>query len=158
MSLPQTTNRNPPDAIKELLNGYEGWSLGQPKVQLLQETSQSERGPGQGQPAEMYLWMDGGMDLPVFSADGDHWDASGDIDIWIITLENGKLGEDNQVYMNETVQFLSEYINDNEQNSIFHRIRPSNADDQRAEHITGTTDHHASVVTVSVREFRETGL
>ena len=157
--LPVTRLNDPAEAIKEVLNKSSllVWDLDSPSSKLLQETSQSERGPGQGQPAEFYIWANDGS-LEAFDAECSHFDATVDVDIWIVTLEDGKIGTDNRVYKNDTIQFLSEYMNDNESNTPFHRIRPSSQDDQRAEHITGTTDHHASVVTVSMREFRETGL
>lgn len=157
MSVSQTSEIDPAGAIKDLLSSHTGWTLEDPNVFLLQERSQSERGPGQGQPAEFYIWSDT-TDLSRFSADGDHMDENADVDIWIVTLEETKIGEDNTQYRQDTVQFLSEYLNDNAENTPFYELSPTTVDDRRAETITGTTDHHASVVTANLNHFRPTGV
>lgn len=146
------------ETIKDILEGYTGWTLESPNVFYVQEVAEAERGPGDGQPAEMYIWEPTGASLDAFDASYSHIDETRTVEIWVFTLEDGDIGVDNEQYQQDVIDLMSEYANDNESNTNFHRIRPTNAEDRRNEHQTRDSGHHVCAVEITMRNFRDSGV
>lgn len=145
------------ETIKDLLQGYGGWTNATPNVFLVQEVAQSERGPGQGQPAELYIWSPTTDSLDAFDASYSHFDETRTVEIWIYTLEGDNLGSENVEYQDDVIDFLSQYANDNTVNTTFNRIRPVSVDDRRSELMARDTDHTITSVEVELQNHRDTG-
>lgn len=142
------------ETLKDLLQEYSGWTNADPSVYFVQEVAQSERGPGDGQPAELYIWEPTSGPLNAFDAEYSHYDERRTVEIWIYTLEGGKIGTENTEYQSDIVDFLGEYANDNASNTEWNRIRPRNVDDRRSELMARNTNHHISSVEVELQNHR----
>jgi len=149
-----TGKRQAQETLKDLLNGYTGWTNADPTVYLVQEVAQAERGPGRNQPAELYIWEPTAGPLNAFDASYSHYDERRTCEIWVYTLESDNVGTENTQYVEDIVDFLGEYANDNTGNTTFNRIRPQSVDDNRSELMTRNTEHSISAVEVELQRHR----
>lgn len=153
---PSTTESEQVEAIVDLLMGASSsvWTLDDPTVWTWWDRSQSERGPGQGQPAELYAWAPGGFELSRVSADGDVLDETGAVEVWAYTLDEAATAQ----YARDVIQFISQYIDSNEQFSEFRDIQPSAVEDFREQKLRDITDHFVYNVEIQMQRLSETGL
>lgn len=152
-TLPTSDETDPPAALVELLEGAPDtrWPDDEPPtVARLEETARSERGPGHGQPVELYVWAPDGGDAEPHSADYDALEQTETLQVQAWALEEGEAFE----YREAALAFLAEYGNDNEAHTPFHRIRPTATSDLRSEHVRRQTNHYVMGLDVRVQRFR----
>lgn len=147
-----SSSSDPVQAIFDLLDGFTGWTEPAPEVRKQWNWSPDQR-ENTKDPA-LYVWSPVEGSLEAFDAEYSHIDDTQTVEINIWTLDPDTVDS----YANDVIQFLSEYGNDNESNTVFHRIRPNSVNDLRQEKIARKTDHYVITVTTELRFFRETGL
>lgn len=146
-----STSTDPVDAIYDLLNGYTGWTNATPEVRYQWKWSPDQR-ENSRDPA-IYVWSPTEGSYDAFDAEYSHLDEGQTIEANIWTLDDSETS----TYSEDVVDFLSEYGNDNESQTEFHRIRPQNNNDMRQENIARKTDHFIASVQINLRNFRNTG-
>lgn len=126
------------------------WTHGAVEVFQWQETDAKGR---QGIDRGLFVWSPAETSLDRFSADGDHLDQGDTVEIVIGTYgetETARLIED-------VIDVMGQYIDDNHQNVNFRTVEPSAATDDRANTILRKTDHYTGTVTVNLENLRPTG-
>lgn len=151
-----TTEVTPTEAIAELLSTADAsvWSTTTPSVFEWWERSQSERGPGDGMPPELYVWQPTGASLERFSADGDLLVESPTVEIYVFTLSEA----DTRVLARDVIKYLSEFMSDNYQNSEYADIQPTAVEDFREQKMTAKTNHYVYTVECDIERETTTGV
>ena len=154
MSVPQSNSDDPVEIVIDILQGYSSWTLETPTVKRWEEVAQSERGPGHGQPAELYVLREPTQDHETLDAEGSTVTETGSVTIFTYSLDPAEAYQYNQ----DVIRLLEEYIRDNYQNTNLHNIEGEESNDYRAEHLTRKTDHFVDSHTVGYRDIRPTGV
>jgi hypothetical protein len=100
----------------------------------------------------LYLWSPVDTDISKFSADGDRMLEDNTVEIVVMTLDSLTTKQ----YERDVIQIISQYYDDNESDTEFYTIPPSNKSDLRNEHIPQQTDHYMSTVHVEPRKYQAT--
>ena len=154
---PLTGESAPVEAITELLEGAEQfgvWNTADPNVYKWWDRSQSERGPGQGQPPELYVSSLTGAPIERISAEGALLQEEPTVEIWVYTLSES----DTAQLARDVIQFMSEYMDNQEKQSPFVDIVPSNVEDFREQKLAQHTDHFVYQVEISLERLSNTGM
>lgn len=140
--------------VVDLLSGATAstWTGDPPSVNFQWDVSQQAR-ENDPDPA-LYVWSPTEGALDAFDAEYSAIDQTDLVEVSCWTT--AAAGTD--ALANDVVDFLSEYGNDNEQNTAFHRIRPIALVDNRAEKVVRRTDHYVTTVQVECQLFRSTGV
>lgn len=153
--VPSTTATDPVKAVTEILSGADGYGLWTPtqapQVKRLNDYSQKQR-ERENDPT-LYVWSPVEGTLDAFDAKFTRMDESNTVEVSAWTLDRA----DTAQYSSDVIQIASEYATDNEANTAFHQIRPTNENDLRSEHIRRKTDHFVTNVTIEVTGLRPSG-
>lgn len=155
--LPSTGETTPVEAIADLLTNADttAWNTTQdPAVFKWWDREQSERGPGQGMPPELYVSSLTGAEINRMSADGALLQEEPTVEVWVYTLHES----DTAQLARDVIQFLSEYMDDQEQRGPFVDVVPSNVEDFREQKLRQKTDHFVYQVEVECERLSETGV
>jgi hypothetical protein len=101
-----------------------------------------------------YVWSPTDADISKFSIDGDNLLEDTSVEVLIFTLDATK----SKNYQRDVLEILSDYYDDNTDNTSYYEIAPQSASDLRNEHISGRTDHYITSVTVETNRFGGAGL
>jgi hypothetical protein len=101
-----------------------------------------------------YVWSPTDADISKFSIDGDNLLEDTSVEVLIFTLDATKTKN----YQRDVLEILSDYYDDNTDNTSYYEIAPQSASDLRNEHISGRTDHYIASVTVETNRFGDAGL
>ena len=144
----------PVDAIIDLLEGADSsdWTNADPSVFSWWDRNQQERGPGDGQPGHLYVWMPVSSTIDRLSADAQVLIEDSTVEIWVFTLDANETLE----YARDVIFYLSDYMNDNEQDTVFHNLEPTGVEDLREQKLTERTDHYVYTVEMSLRKITDT--
>jgi len=141
---------DPIDAIVKLLNKDITYQLDKPKrIAPIWEYSHNDR-INFPNPA-LYVYPPTETPIDKFSIDGDSTNQTNTIEILIMTLDETKT----RGYQSDIVTGLTQFYDDNQQQTEFHRFENITASDIRNEHITQQTDHYIGSVTVEVQKFTD---
>jgi hypothetical protein len=156
MSLGTSNSTIPQNAIVELLETADTsvWSTDDPNVFRWQERTENERGPGDGQPPELYVWQPTSAELTRISADNDLLQEEPTVEIYIYTLSES----DTTSLSRDVISYMSALMSDNYSNSEFADIVPTGVEDFREQKMRETTNHFVYSVEVSLERETETGL
>lgn len=148
-----SSSTEPVDMVVDLLDGAAvgQWTNASPDVFYLEDVPQADRGPSQDQPAHLYVWMPAGGPIEGLSGDWTSTTEQNTVEIQVWSLDRGECA----VYKEDVINFLSLYANDNEENTLFHRVRPSNQDDMRGQNQARRTNHFVMTVEVDCRKLRD---
>ena len=151
-----STEPEPVDAVKDLLEkqASSAWTNADPVIEYTFETPFSERGPGQGQPAELYIWQPVDASIDKLSADGAYLDENHTVEIQIWTLDESDCLE----YQRDVIQIFGEYLDSQQDVSEFITLPPTASHDYRSDKIPRKTSHFLSTVELSPRKLSEAGL
>ena len=162
MSIPSTNEQPPVEAIQDLLQQADTsvWNTADPNVYKWWDRAQSERGPGQGQPPELYVSSLTGAPIERISADGALLQEEPTVEIWVYTLSqaDGSGEEECAQLARDVIQFMSEYMDNQEANGPFVDIVPSNVEDFREQKLRQKTDHFVYQVEISLERLSNTGV
>jgi len=98
-----------------------------------------------------YVYAPTEASVDKFAIDGDSINQTNTIEILIMTLDEF----DTRGYQSDVVTGLTQFYDDNQQQTGFHRFQNITASDIRNEHITQQTDHYIASVTVEVQKFTD---
>ena len=158
-TIPDTQETGATETIKDLLTQFDGWALETPEIFLQQEVAQADRGPGDGQPPEIYLFEPLSAELSSIDAKMSRFNERRTVIAVVYTLNSpDSHGAEATQYEHDIIQFISEYRIDNTDNTDFYEIRPSTVDSRLSEHITRTTDYHVTAVEIELQRQRTAGL
>ena len=148
-----SSSTEPVDMLVDILShsNTNQWSLASPDVFALEDIPQRDRGPSQETEAHLYVWSPTGGNIDGLSGD---WTTSMEqhtVEIQVWSLDRSETS----TYKEDLINFLQNYANDNEANTVFHRIRASNQDDLRSQHQYMSNDHYVMTVEVTVRRLRD---
>jgi len=150
-----TTATQPVQAIIDLLENADSteWTPTQdPVVKNYWNDSQSERGPGDGQPPILYVWSPTGPTLDRFSVDGDDFQRNDTVEVqaWsLVESETVGLQED-------VIDILSQYLDDNETDTPYTDVAPVGAEDFREQTPARSTQHYVMSVEVETTDLEAT--
>jgi hypothetical protein len=99
----------------------------------------------------LYVYAPTEATIDKFSIDADTTNQTNTIEILIMTLEQ----ERTRAYQQNFVRYLTQFYDDNQTETGFHRFANITASDIRNEHITQQTDHYIASVTVEVQKFTD---
>jgi len=141
---------DPIDAIVKLLNKDITYRLDKPdRIAPIWEYSHNDR-INFPDPA-LYVYAPTEASIDKFSIDGDSTNQTNTIEILIMTLDESKT----RGYQSDIVSELTQFYDDNQTETGFHRFANITASDIRNEHITQQTDHYIASVTVEVQKFTD---
>lgn len=123
-----------------------------PNVRRYWDDAQSERGPGADQPAILYVWSPTGSTLDRFAMDGDKFDRSDTVEVQVWSLDESKT----RTLQGDVVDILSQYLDDNETDTPYTDVAPTNTDDFREQKPARSTDHYVMSVEVETRDLQDT--
>lgn len=138
------------ETVKELLDGFTGWTLATPEVFRHDEISQQEK-ENNPDPA-LYVWSPVDATFEQFSGDNEVLDEMRTVEIQHWNLDSASNAE---TYHQDVIDFLNDYADDNESQTTFHFIQPTSATDNRADKIVQRTDHYIFSVQVDVHNHRD---
>lgn len=148
-----SSDSEPVDMVIDLLSGSSAsdWSGVKPETYAYFEIAQSERGPNDNQPPHLYVWNPTGGNISPISGDYTSLDETQtvEIQVWSLTATECKQ------YKQDLINYLALYGNDNEGQTLFHRIRPTTKDDLRSEKQARRTNHFVMTVEVDCRKLRD---
>jgi len=99
----------------------------------------------------LYVYAPTEATVDKFAIDGDSINQTNIIEILIMTLDE----VDTRGYQSDVVAGLTQFYDDNQQQTGFHRFQNITASDIRNEHITQQTDHYIASVTIEVQRFTD---
>ncbi|AFH23026.1 hypothetical protein OSG_eHP41_00020 [environmental Halophage eHP-41] len=99
----------------------------------------------------LYVYAPTEATIDKFSIDADTTNQTNTIEILIMTLDQ----ERTRAYQQNFVRYLTQFYDDNQTETGFHRFENITASDIRNEHITQQTDHYIASVTVEVQKFTD---
>ncbi|UXF50255.1 hypothetical protein 7865G3C9_16 [Haloquadratum phage sp.] len=99
----------------------------------------------------LYVYAPTEATIDKFSIDADTTNQTNTIEILIMTLAQ----ERTRAYQQDFVRYLTQFYDDNQTETGFHRFANITASDIRNEHITQQTDHYIASVTVEVQKFTD---
>jgi len=99
----------------------------------------------------LYVYAPTEATVDKFAIDGDSINQTNTIEILIMTLDEFDI----RGYQSDVVAGLTQFYDDNQQQTGFHRFQSITASDIRNEHITQQTDHYIASVTVEVQKFTD---
>lgn len=149
-----TTDTDPVDAIVDLLDGAPSatWDTADPTVLRWHDRTESERGPGQGQAPHLYAYQPAGGPIERFSADGALlWEPDAPVEVWVYSLDES----DTKTLAQNVIDFLDDYLDDQEANTPFVDIQPTSVEDFREQKLTQRTEHFTYRVEVALESFRD---
>lgn len=154
MSINSSSN-DPVQTVIDLLSGYAGWTHSAPEVYEQEEVSQQEK-ISNPDPA-IYVWSATDASLDQFDAEYSAIDETIPVEcaIWIMGSSAYDTSSRVNDYKDDTIDFLAQYANDNEQQITFHHIRPVSFTDNRSEKVSNMTDHEIATVQANVHNHRD---
>lgn len=156
MTLPTTQEEGAIEAIQDLLQEAEStvWSTEDPAVFKWHDRAQSERGPGQGMPPELYISQLTGNPRERISADGVLSLEEPTVEVWVYSLNESETRQ----LARDVISYLEEFTANQEENLPFVDVYPSNIEDYREQKLRQVTDHFIYEVEISMEALRDTGL
>lgn len=149
MSVSSSSN-DPTQVVVDILSGFTGWTNATPEVHRMNEKTQTYR-ESNPDPA-LYVWSPTGGDIRRFSADGDQMRQIQRVEVDVWTLDSS----DTFDYFEDVIDLFDDYLNDQEQNTVFHRVEPTNSEDFRPQKRADKTDHYIMTVEIQTRRLRDT--
>jgi len=128
------------------------WTPATPTVKQWWDDAQSERGPGADQPGILYVWSPTGSTLDRFSIDGDKFEREDAIEVQAWTLD----ATETRQLQSDVVDILSQYLDDNERQTPYTDVQPTNTEDFREQKPARTTDHYVMSVEVETTDLQDT--
>jgi len=153
MSVSPTTAK-PVEATKEILSGYPdtAWTNDTPTVRFNWDIAFSDKGPGQGQPPEIYVWSPVDATLDKLTSDGTFLDENHTVEIQCWSLDP----TESLQTARDVVQIFGDYLDTNQTNDFIEK-RPESLSDVRAESQARRTEHYVSEVQINSRKLTDSG-
>ena len=151
-----SSESEPVDAVKDLLENQDSsaWRNADPDIYYAYEIPFQERGPGDGQPAHLYVWQPVDANLEKLTADGRYLDEDHSIEVQVWDLI-----EDNVMqYARDVVQIFGEYLDNQQDVSEFITLPPTAYRDLRSDNLPRKTSHYLARLEISPRKLSEAGL
>jgi len=128
------------------------WTRDTPDVRTYWADSQQERGPGDGQPAVLYVWSPTDSSLETFSMDGDEFreDTTTEVQIWSLDETEAR-----QLQADVT-RILSQFLDDNATNTPYSDVHPVNQRDFREQKPARDTRHYVMAVEIETTGLSDT--
>jgi hypothetical protein len=141
--------------VEEILDTPNGhWSNTEPDVQSYWDTAQSERGPGDDQPAQIYVWSPTGESIDRFSLDNSHTRDTATVECLIYSLDERDVLD----YMDEARLVLEEYFDDNKKFTEWQTVEVTEQTDYREQKPHRQTDHYVVGLQIELEKISSAGL
>jgi|AKVG01.1.fsa_nt_gi hypothetical protein len=119
-----------------LVNETVGWTNAEPEIDLFWDVPTKTKF---NRPQDsIYVWTPISTDIEKFSADGDSLDERPTVEVLVFSLNQRKAKQ----YARDVIDNLRQYMADNNRNTEFVEIEPTELGDQRNEHTTRKSDHY----------------
>jgi hypothetical protein len=128
------------------------WTPTTPTVKQYWDDTQSERGPGDGQPPVLYVWSPTGSSLDRFSMDGTRFERSDTVEVQAWSLSDVVTRQ----LQDDVVGILSQYLDDNETDTPYTDVAPVNTEDFRQQNPARDTRQYVMGVEVETRDLEDT--
>jgi len=156
--LPVTNKPHHVAATIDLLSqaaDYNLWRTTQPpSIREYWADSQSEKGPGAGQPAICYVWSPTDSSLERFSVDDDELQESNNVQVQIWSLDE----QEPVTLQSDVIDILSEYMDDNNTETPYSTVEPINKSDFREQKNARSTDYYITAVEIETEGLTEAGV
>ena len=156
-SPPTSSESDPVDAVFDLLDQQptEAWSTtDDPTVLYNWDRAFSEKGPGDDQPPELYVWspIDGTIDQ--LTADGAYTNESHTVEVQVWALQQAVVA----TLMRDLIHIFGEYMDNQQTATEFITLPPSSVRDLRSDAVRRQTSHYLATVEVEPRKLEPTGV
>jgi hypothetical protein len=130
------------------------WSIsGSPRIRDFFDDASAEKGPGANQPPVIYVYSPTAATLERHSMDDAQFYRENTAQILIMSLSQSQVVD----VQNDVINILSEYLQDNRNDTPFNDLAPTAAADNREQKEARLTDHFVAQVTVETRNLPLTG-
>lgn len=148
-----TTETDPIEAVIDILQGIDSsrWRNADPTVQRHNKVPQSQKGPGNDQAPELYVWQPTDAEITQFGSKWNETDEQFTVEIRVWSLSNSETWQ----YMEDIRTIFDSYANDNERRTQFHRLRPTLMNDIREQNPPRKTSYYVGSVEIDLRRLRE---
>ena len=150
-----STSDEADETVHDILTGVQDsvWTLAAPEVYFTEEIDPKNRRKA-GNP-RVYVHEPVAEDTsPLSGIAYENIREVAEVQVEVRTLDRSETKQ----YKRDVVQILSDYANDNEQRTEFHRIRPISNENLHREHIAGTTSQYVATVTARLRALSPAGV
>jgi len=150
-----SSESEPVDAVKDLLEQQDSsnWTNQAPVIEYVHKVPFSEKGPGDGQPAELFVWQPVDSDISKLTADGRHLDEDHNVEVQIWTLTESETVE----YQRDVIQIFGDYLDSQQDTTEFITLPPTSTRDLRSDKLPRKTSHYLATVEISPRKLSEAG-
>jgi len=151
-----SSESEPVDAVKDLLEQQDSsnWTNQAPVIEYVHEVPFSEKGPGDGQPAELFVWQPVDSDISKLTAEGRYLDEDHNVEVQIWTLTESETME----YARDVIQIFGDFLDTQKNVSEFITLPPTSTRDLRSDKLPRKTSHYLATVEISPRKLSEAGL
>lgn len=153
---PASAAVEPADLLFDLLTGaeqYNLWTLADPTVEHWEDRAESERGPGDDQPAELYTWQPTRTPRDRFSADGTLMVETPTAEAWVYALDR----DDVATYARDAIDIVEQYMDNQYDQTDYGDIVPSGIEDFREAKVARRSAHYVYAVEVEFERLDATG-
>jgi len=145
-----SSESNPVNAVTDLLQQTDDTDYTGTKPEVIEDVW--ERTP-QARLNEtrdaVYIWQPVDGEIERVTADGDLLFRENTVEVWVYVLED----KPRAVQLREDIlQFLSDYIDDNKENTEFNDVQPVNDMDNRPSNLPRNTSHDVMGVTLDLNK------
>lgn len=131
------------------------WQTTQPpSVRSYWADSQSERGPGAGQPAILYVWSPTDSTLERFSVDDTELQETNNVQVQIWSLDPQEPVD----LQSDVIDIISAYMDDNSTETPYATVEPINKSDFREQKNARSTDYYITAVEIETEGLTEVGV
>ena len=143
------------DAVKDLLEEQPDtvWTADPPEINYAFDVPFNERGPGQDQPAELYLWQPVDTDLEKLTADGEFLDEGHSVQVQIFSLTEAETLQ----YQRDVIEVFGDYLDSQQDTTEFLTLPPTAARDHRSDKLPRRTSHYLATVEITPRKLSLAG-
>jgi len=149
------TSTEPVETVQEILDDYPttAWTNDTPTVLFNWDRAFSEKGPGQGQPPELFVWSPVDTSYDQLTADGDYIQEDHTVEIQCWTLKESETWQ----LARDVIQIFGDYLDNQQGVSDFLTMPPSASSDLRADKQARRTEHYVATVEVSPLKLSDAG-
>jgi len=149
------TSSEPVETVQEILAGQPDakWTDKSPTVLFNWDRAFSEKGPGQGQPPELYVWSPIDASLSQLTADGDYLEEDHTVEVQCWSLSESATWQ----LARDTIQIFGDYLDNQQGVSDFLTLPPTASTDLRADKQARRTEHYVATIEISPLKLNSTG-
>jgi len=148
-----TSTDDPVDMVKTILTDTADtdYTLAPPDIFAMWEVDSQQR--LKNPDPTVYVWSPTAAAINRFSADGDTLIDERTVECMVLTYSDSETHR----YVEDIVDIMGDYIDDNADLTIQEDIEPSSIDDNRGDKLYGNSDHYIMTIEIETERLRASG-